>query len=1335
MPANPASFATTPTAARQYQLNLLTFTGTGLGSSDYVKIIVESLNCSADAVPPSTFTAYDSSNAAQTSSGSGWKVGTASSSTTAALNFSSTAAGTFSVCYRLSADTVWTLVYSSLVILERDPQSVTLSSTLLLEGELFTMNFTASTSGTSALSVSDRVALYYGNDVSCVAPGDVDRILTSPSQTEFLPTSISFRADAGTRGNYTLCYLVSTGSSTYSAVWGFPTVVVESNPYRMTVYPTSSSSAMYAMQLVHFVFYGWGLNEADIVRLIPTSETYSNASCRTYDSSALSSSLYYYAIYANGTYSVQTWWASTAAAGSYWVCYKLKGGQYYLIGDGINVSSTAVPSDATTTTTTLSFDNGLGVNWTLAGNTGCASGDMLYYSSTTCNDLEYYELPSGTSSFPLGASDVDCSSTAALAVRINVTNTSQTLSLCYYHSTGVAANSSVSVVKNNLITVTPGTPPVLSDPIYVDAGEIFSFSLAVQFAVTDYLVFTESAADCQGPTAPTDAAYFTMTTYNAASGSTVVMAAVPSSATYYICFTQRVLGVVLASASSPQSWTMDPSTLYASSAATIQLFFPTNAATLNQGSGLLWMALGSSDTSASAVTMSTMAHACLNASVTVYNLTYSALTGLWTSPTVTESGRYALCFSPSASTDASVHIFGPVSYAGPVAYGSAVSSVTFLSVPTIAASSTVLLTGGGLSQDDYLFAVGVENATDVPSDVCTNTSREPHVNASASTAGTGLSSIERTLTFTETGLYVLCYLSTSASSGASPELITSTPFTVMPSITAVTVENGVQLVNTSMTLDFTGFGLTAADAAALVSVAGLSASELTVGRLCDASNTTFGLVANVASAGTSATYTTTPTVEGLHMVCYRTAAATSSTVLLAYQFNVGVETAASARFAVQPDGCVEQLVCVAQPMIQLLDALNATTSSPSATVALALYYENGTAADSGLLLGATAYTQSSYTNFTFVAVRVATTGTFLLQATVTLRGGSTLAVLSNPFTVLNSTDDIADVAALVCSPSGVVTGAQMLQCTVTALTTNSPDGYTVYTSAGSATACVAGDKTSTGMYTCTFNVTTPTSTSSGLTNYITITISPGSPYAAWPVANSPMVVWLATFPESSSNIGCAAPTDSSLPSAALVRASANLSCSVQGRATVDGVLSNVVILPANMHVTRATNGDTANRVTVDPGSTPSTLSGLYSFNVTAPSGLNLSVYGEIPTAEGATTWTAMTNSPVSFDIISSPTAAATTTSCSSNVSGSVQWFAPLDPMACAMAAGDASGTISVVGSDFTVRMPQGGSATSPSGTAWGQKLSFAAVAPPQPSSASALAASVGYRKLYCYCLV
>ncbi|KPI86524.1 hypothetical protein ABL78_4426 [Leptomonas seymouri] len=1400
LPANPVFFETLPASARVDQVNYIRFHGNGLSATDRVKIITQSKYCSDDSVPPTTFAAYTAASPTTptTATSAGWTVmETNGNGTTATLNFTASATGTYSVCYRLAADTVWTLVYSNLVIYEHNPVYVVRTPVTTLEGELFTLDFNASTEGTSDMSANDHVVLYYGNSVNCADPTEeqiAPSVVASPSRTDLLPRSIAFQMSAGTRGDYTICYRMASSAMPdgYITIWGYDAIVVKMNPAGVTLHPIRSDNttpAVYrAREVLTYVFEGWALvataEKTDQVKLItaPPSSAATDAMCQK---TASAPTISYYDLHANGTYSVQMWRASSAAVGArYAVCYKLNGGQYHVIGDPISIASDASPDGATSpkltdATTTLSVGESMPWTLTKTSPSSCvANKAIIFYSDRGCSDVPYYvdisaELaavhPSSSAAFdalfPTGAAIVsNCG--AETLVRVSSTYvfptgaTSTSLSVCYWSD----GNGAVSLLSDSTIALSAGQPPVLTTTLSVSAQEVFTVNLAVVPTALDWVVLVEQSESCVGVTAPTNDAYFSTLTYDRDKKVATVTAALPNAGLYHVCYSHpagacaadterecaRVVGTVAATASNPGSWSGQPSPVYVTNTVAITMTFSSSADAAAQGkTATAWLAPIISSTGTTAPSSHSMIDVWFSCQSTRkatspsrHDLTYISASGTWAMKSAfTASGSYALCYT--ANSAAALHLFGPIGSAGPVVQPSTVTTVRLPASVTVSNTNTMVLTGGGLSTTDSVVAVAVPKTSSdsskptvsssaLPDDICTNKDYTPRINAvssSTSAATSGLSTMLSSIVFTSTGEYVLCYTAThggttedesasnsdSKKTSGTPVLITSTPFSVVSSVISMTVLSPVLEVGVPLTVLFSGNGMSMSNNAALIYVGDTTKTTPTVATVCQSSGTTYTAMQSINAAGTTATYVTTPSRQGLHMMCFRPSRDTTP-ILMPAQLNVDVETAVSATFSVQPGGCTALMVCTVQPTVTLLNSSDMATSAPYSTVLMKLYMSDGkTAAPDGYLANGHAYSNSKYTNFTFYALRISVAGNYVMRASVTLASGTILLASSSLLTVADSDSGATSIASVVCRPLNILNRAEssVIDCMISSLEHFAPSSYTIVLNEGTPSAVVRNGTSTDGLPTYQFSVTPPAVSTTTVVNYITLVVTPASPYESWLVTNSPVTVRLTTAPSSLTTLECTT-SPTTLPLKNMIRVGSSLQCGVQGIIAINGVAMNIVAPPDDLSVTNYYNGDSKASTPVDLGTYPTDVNGRYSFTLKPSSALNTSVEGTVRVAKSGTP-TSMVNSPLTYILIGVPTADASTLACASTRTGSTLWYAPAEPLSCTATLANTQGSVNGLQGDYAVILPDGGSVTVVTDSNWGPTLVWSLTAPPQPS--------------------
>nr|CAA61913.1 hypothetical protein [Leishmania mexicana mexicana] len=94
----------------------------------------------------------------------------------------------------------------------------------------------------------------------------------------------------------------------------------------------------------------------------------------------------------------------------------------------------------------------------------------------------------------------------------------------------------------------------------------------------------------------------------------------------------------------------------------------------------------------------------------------------------------------------------------------------------------------------------------------------------------------------------------------------------------------------------------------------------------------------------------------------------------------------------------------------------------------------------------------------------------------------------------------------------------------------------------------------------------------------------------------------------------------------------------------------------------------------------------------------------------------MANSPQTFNLIGVPTATASRLMCASTRTGSMTWYTPTEPLQCTATLADAQGPVNGLQSEYSLRLPDGGSVSEFNNSAWGVSLVWKLAAPPPPSS-------------------
>lgn len=1393
LPANPSGFSTTPTTARADQLIELQFSGENFSSGDTVKILSgEVHNCSDDALPSDSIDVFDSANniisKGGTSGDTQWTIlSTSSNGTVSTFRFSSSSTGPFSVCYRLQTDVVWTLVYGTLSIASRNPSSVTMTPVAVLETELFTLQFSSVLlgNGRGTLQATDRVVLYEGGDVNCLNPGDAVSLSASPSDTGNLPDSIAFQLDCATRGEYTVCYLATVNTTTEASValtrvpiWGFPSIMAQPDPVALTVFTmglrTGDSVSLRAMEIISLVFKGFGLvaepkeNKTDTVKLISALSYPSptDASCRD---ASFSSDVISLPLYANGTYSVQqiislTSASSFSTSGTYWVCYRLNGGQYHLIGSKLTVSQDALPSGATSSkvgstsssgNTTVYLD-GEAIPWTVDSNSVCESvqSNYLFYSADGCGNVPYYVdgiNSSASEYFSLGYASVNCTSGSSTLVRIaeasiiqeafpNVVHTSTTyynLSLCYYYGSPISEISSLvssfpSVTllgEVGSISVAFGTPPPLSTPIMTTALSNFTITLSVDPTPNDYYALVEEPDACYGITAPSNAALFMIPTVE--DGVLTIVTAVESAGTYYICYSHRedlcasddrecarIVGEIEVSTPSPSSWSGSPSPAYTTDTYEVWMRFPS---TMNQdvSNGSAWLAPTLQNSKNESITVADVYAVCSepsNGKSAIISLAYDTASEVWKAvKPFSESGQYALCYR---GTDSLIHFFAPVAYAGPMVSPSEVTSASWVSTPVLVqVPVVVILNGGGLSTADIIVAVK-SGATVLTSSICSDSSSATQVPANPESEETeeGLSSLSRTFVFPEVGTYVLCYRSASLPAGSPLSYISSLgSFSVLSSSISVTVQGSIQYVGVPVVLLFSGAGLSDNDEAALTPTGNIPLESVTAD-ICETPAAMYVALTNTSSSKDLKKATVVPAVAGSHVICFKNSTSTNPPFILPPAVTVYSITASFTLFTAQPV-CSASRICEHQPAVQMRDSSGNPSTAFNAVISLSLISgSNVNVSQEAGLTGVDDYfLLENYTTFQYLAVAIRNPGSYRMMAKTTLPNNVVLVAFSDTFNVAES-NSTQSLGKLTCSPLGILQNqTETITCTVTALVSSGPSQYDITVFPGSATNCEPVENSSSSFPSCQF-VVTPSSTD--VTNYIAIYATPAAPFNDTFVLGSPTFIRIPQIPDGSTRLSCVTPLYSpSLPSPDIVRAGDNLSCEVQGMRTINDVKENIVVLPERLRIRYYINSNGNSFTKVDIGAYPDDLNGLYAFPIEVGDSRtrSITVTGDVLPVSNA--WSSMEGSPESFLVLGYPTSEASSLECLSVSSGSKTFFSPVHQMNCTLSIEDSEGPILGLSQDYRVSMPDGGTVIAqPSSATPAENFSFRLYAPPQPSS-------------------
>nr|CCC92128.1 unnamed protein product [Trypanosoma congolense IL3000] len=1308
--ANPSSFTVRDRALRVMQRNSIQFHGSSLSSKDRVKVINMADFCTDDAVPPEGMLSYSAeSGKPLPGSSSGWPVAAFGNDETI-ISISSDTVGTFSVCYRLSEDAAWTLVYGNLTFLPRIPSSVVQTPKTPAMGEMFTLDFIVTDDlldQGDALSIHDQVKLFDGV-VSCLNPGkEPDVIVTSPSHAGHLPHNISFQMASGTRGEQTLCYVRSG-----HVIWGFDSVFIRPNPWNFTTVP-QETSPIRAGQLINIIFNGFGLvsgpdSKMDEVKVVPAGGSQTDKACQqeTYDKA------YYYPLTANGTHAVQIVRFPPQRKSSYWVCYKLNGGRFHIMPESQLDVLEADPFYAASSKGNTVMDGEAAV-WNIQSSFPIPETAFVFYSSKLCNDFMYYEDPQvALEKFPHDVAFIKDSAALLRAGHPSVNET--TLSLCYF------ADGTISMLGENSVNVVPGIPTSLNEPMIAIARNIFSFVLEVEPTEDDYVVLLENPEHCIGLTPPKDSSeLFIDKKYS--SGKFTVKTALDREGTYHVCYSHRTgkcgavpvnecartVGVVTAAAPDPSGWSMDPRTPYTTDLVQITLsrqniegFVTSPRAGGENTDERLWLApLG-----AEASKMEHVAQACMETmnggGIILQPSQFQR--NRWTAR-LTEENSYGLCFLPEGMNLPA--IFPPFERSGPVVRLSTVTNVNVITIPSVGAATIVLLEGKGLSKDDHVVAVGTRRKSSTSS-ICTNTSYKTRVNGTfPSKPGQGMHSMLVEFQFVSPGRYVICYK--PAAPTGKMLLVTKNAIEVHPSLLTFHLIS-VPIVDEPLILELSGIGLSSSDKAAVVATANSKRKGT-----CAGGN--FTKLFNVSASGSTARHSSIPKQAGEHVVCLLKNG--SSAIQLSPSIIVRTQTEVIATFKVQPV-CKASTRCTVQPVLALVDSTGASVSVPSATVVMRLKKENGLYADD-LLSGRDRYEHTDDSTFQFLELEVSAPGVYTMEGHFTLSEQESVVAVSSKFTV-NDDEVPSDNATVSCTPVGIIPRSILpngqdnpnvnITCKITTIQGTQPKDYSVELSAGTSTE-VTIDEDSDGAPVYSFTVLPPHSNHSVQFVNITVVFTKGSGSVI--VTNSPLVVFIGSQPGPQSLLRCTSGSVG-LPLSSMVRLKDSLVCNVQGRSVVNNQEQDICALPEYFHIAKRYDDVPNQDEIVDLSPFPDSMDGSYTLDVTVdrPS-LSVSVLGSVFPSGNESANTPMEGSPARFTVIGEPGVGSTIV-CESNQTKSRLWFSPSEHIVCSLTLEASGAPVIALAQELEVGIPQGGSINADDSNAWGSTLEYSGTTPAMP---------------------
>ncbi|CCD20427.1 hypothetical protein, conserved, partial [Trypanosoma vivax Y486] len=1109
-PANPSMFTVLNGPARTMQLNVIEFSGQFLGAQDSVKIVDKGTTCGRASAPSLGAMSYATHNDLPAGGVTeGWNVQSVAHNKTA-ITVGFMNPGTYSVCYRLANDVLWTMLHGDLTVLSRSPTIVTQMPYNPAEGELFTLNFSTAAVPTEefgVLSARDQIQLYFGR-VMCHAPKkNPDIVVTSPSRSDQLPRNLFFQLVLGKRGEYTLCYLRAS-----RVVWGFDPIVIRPNPWDHSTH-LPAGTLPHRNQLINIVFAGSGLTAsptgADEVKLLSSAGPPTDEACQNQKSPA---SVHYYPLVANGTHSVQTVRISSPGDSTFWICYRQNGAQFKLVlGDPLTVVGTDAVSAVPLNDHTL-FDGEV-TRWSIRSLKPSGKDALLFYSTNGCNDFPYYVVPTGSpTEFPSGVAHVD--EDVAFMRVWPPSKKNERLSVCHY------ANGVVTLLIESSIEVKTGTPSVNAVPVLSNAREIFSFVMDVKAADGDHVALYKEPGRC-GVGDASESGDELFVQMESRGPAVLVSAAVDWDGTYHICYSRhseecstrpqkkcsRIVGTVVASAPYISGWSMSPAAAYTTDRVEITLLRRTIAEAISVVRSLrkgiaeeeqLWLA----PLSRGARDMRDVALACMASRESEGRVTLSRVPNAqdkW-AVRLNVTNAYGLCFIRSGGT--LPVIFSPFSRAGPVVKLTTVTVFRFLTEPSIMGKTIIVLNGYGLSHGDKLTAVALPPGTQLTNNICIDDKNFSSVQATIiSSPGMGLYSMMLQVSFASEGRYVLCF--EPAGSPGKSTLLTPSPFEVGSSSLVATVVSAA-LRGKEMTVEFRGTDLKVIDEAALVKV-----TSVGTGDVCPHGN--YSKVKSVNSGGTVSIYVTVPQEHGPHIVCYRKPGRPPTG--LPNVIVVSEQPAVTAIFSTQPI-CTEGEVCSVQPVVSLLVSKEKSLSLDLVAARMRLKREDGGYADE-LLVDAESYSHTSDGVFTFTKLLVSSPGRYVMEAHISLANGVEVVAQSSTFVV--SSRHVAPPhnlsVRLSCSPVGIIprppivarggSANSSIRCTIAASAEVDPTVFKVEVSAG-VSSPVSHDRQAGGLHEYTF-VVMPKYEDWEM-RFLTIAVTPSSPAGGWQAKNSPVIV-------------------------------------------------------------------------------------------------------------------------------------------------------------------------------------------------------------------------------------
>ena len=1280
LPANPTHFTAFPSYPTQYQPISITFHGSNLGPLDRAKVVPLAANCSDGNVPLATTAALNMKTGEMTPGTGylGWPVAS-TASTASTLTFTSNVSGVFSVCYRMASDSVWTLVYSNLLVAERNPSSCQMTPATALEGELFTLNCTASSTNVQdPLTSAATMELYFGSISSCLLRSASEIIVTGPSREDLLPTQILFQMASGVRGLHTLCYVHPdpvTGDRVVS--WGFDPVWIGANPTAYVTRPTT----LRALQLSRIEFRGYGLQAQDnksdsIMFILPTQ------SCLTASTSLLTILQFT----ATGNTSTVTVTAPTPL--SYQVCYRLYGGRWQRVLPDV-VFGSANPISIERTKDVIR-DNELLQFWLTYSDGGWRQRDYVFVSTTGC--FTQHDLSSPTY---LDTATYRMYGELRFPAAGNY-------SLCY-EAPDDPPSGSTSIIARSM-EVLQGQPIALGYTIQATQNQLIRLNLSIPFAQRtsdDYVTVVDAPAKCVGVQAPERAAVSPLWAVdfmtNTANGT--VVGAFTAVGSLYLCASNRVaecsvatrecgriIGTITVSTAALWDWSSSSSSYTVYLQNVVGIAFVSSRSIDSKNYAWLTPLVGDNAYESCYRTMLTNTDAS-----TVQVLTYNSSLQLWTT-VATAVGVWVPCFAATQSSLPAAFGSGKTLT---VSYAQVSRAQLVNSNPQATLEMSVDVFGSGLTLSDTCFFIA-------SSGNCAATSLLMRISCRFLTQPNSLSTTMNTnrvaSNMSVAGEYALCYLPAGSAPSAVPSrLLTVTVGSVITGYTMSTTP----VANQAFDIFVSGISLQSGDRAALIN----ATNSTTV---ADCATATYVQVIAVSSDNSAST-TRMTSPKGTYALCYAPQYGVTH-LLQAPALVVAARDVVGLSFLTVPV-CMELDVCSVQPRLALVNSSGLPAAEPNVVISLRLLSAADSTDKSAAMQGASSTAFISNTYFQAYAFAVIESGTFTLEATATLIGGTQLRAVSVPFTVavnLNRT-----TVTLRCTPSMVDRySGKPSTCTITRLLPYAANlaGVPTVVPSGYVSAVQIVDT-----FRSTFTVSPLTDDLA--TQFMLVTVALSS--SGQRVDGSPALIYVATPPNASSTLQCfPKDTDASLPGTSYVRFGSTLQCVLTPYITNANNERTAVYTDPAAFVVRATTVGASTKTTADVSLTDSSVvhdaNGQFVFYVSVNQAFATSVSVDVRLSSSGSV---VQNSPVEFLVVGVPTIRSSL-QCVGEVSLSTSVSLPDEKLNCVFTSQSNLGPILALGSDLVAEVSDGAAVVTAIGAFdVGSQIRFAARSPSAPLTA------------------